>query len=183
MTIYYNRGGYRYQPRALGLNPRAQGTNPRALGRTKRTRRAYSTRLMAALYNSKIAQLNRHQRIAWALERIEAPAGSDGRLVDQLREIINFERYDQGYAEKARHEGVDYAVHLGGLYWRRIRYRKFIAVDWICERCGDQPAELEAHHRHYDTLGFEEIDDLEALCGECHRLEHDRHRRSRVGRK
>jgi hypothetical protein len=138
---------------------------------------------MIVLYDSKTARLNRHQRIAWAFERIEALAGSDGKLVGQLREMISFERYDRKYAEKARREGVDYAVHLGSFCWQRTRYRKFAAVDWTCERCGNQTAELEAHHRHYDTLGFEEIDDLEALCGQCHHLEHGRHRRSTVDRK
>ena len=132
------------------------------------------------LYDREIAQLSRSQRIAWALERIEALAGSDEKLVAQLREVINFERYDQKYAEKARREGVDYAVHLGSFYWQRIRYRKFIAVDWTCERCGDQTAELELHHRHYDTLGFEEIDDLEVLCGDCHRLEHGKTKANRA---
>jgi hypothetical protein len=29
---------------------------------------------------------------------------------------------------------------------------------------------LEAHHLHYNTLGFEELRDLQALCSACHEI-------------
>jgi hypothetical protein len=48
-----------------------------------------------------------------------------------------------------------------------------------CERCGshERPEDLELHHRHYDTLWYENNGDLELLCHGCHR-EADRERRA-----
>ena len=43
------------------------------------------------------------------------------------------------------------------------------AVGWKCERCGTETGALEAHHVHYDTVGFEELSDLRALCPSCHK--------------
>ena len=37
-----------------------------------------------------------------------------------------------------------------------------------CEGCGDGRVRLEMHHLHYDTVGIETPDDLEALCRSCH---------------
>lgn len=46
-------------------------------------------------------------------------------------------------------------------------------ADWRCEACDRQTGGLEGHHLHYDTLGFEEVDDIRALCRQCHEDEHD----------
>lgn len=175
--VYFNRGGYRYNPRKLGLNPRAQKTNPRALGTNKKAHKTYNKIAadIATFYGSEIARLDRRERILWALERIELlrhEGSRDNALFGQLNLAIYSERKDREYIEKTKRESVNYSDHLGSFYWKRLRYRKFIAVDWRCERCSVQTNQLAAHHRHYATLGYEEIEDLEALCSECHRLEH-----------
>ena len=83
--------------------------------------------------------------------------------------FINAERHDEEYARKARGHAVVYEHHIDGFcaYWQNIRHRLFAAVNYRCQRCGEQKS-LQAHHRHYDTLGFEELGDLEALCDSCH---------------
>lgn len=92
----------------------------------------------------------------------------------KLKGFIGHEERDQQYADKARQYGVDYQHHIDGFccYWQNVRYRKFVSVDWQCESCGTKTAALQCHHRHYETLGFEEITDLEALCERCHRARH-----------
>ena len=58
-------------------------------------------------------------------------------------------------------------------------------ANFRCER--QKPGEprhegpLEVHHRHYDTLGNERLDDVEVLCSSCHRNEHTpRNKKKRV---
>ena len=40
-----------------------------------------------------------------------------------------------------------------------------------CEACTAQ-LPLELHHMHYNTVGAETPDDLEALCRDCHHARH-----------
>lgn len=50
-----------------------------------------------------------------------------------------------------------------------------------CMKCGN-PNELNVHHKHYKTLGNEDIGDLIVLCKRCHNDEHfekDKQRRDR----
>jgi hypothetical protein len=48
-----------------------------------------------------------------------------------------------------------------------------LPVRWRCGGCGRQRL-LECYHEHYDTLGSEELDDVEALCRACHEGWHTR---------
>jgi 5-methylcytosine-specific restriction endonuclease McrA len=40
-----------------------------------------------------------------------------------------------------------------------------------CEDCGERLA-LQLHHLHYDTIGCESPEDLQALCDGCHERKH-----------
>jgi hypothetical protein len=85
------------------------------------------------------------------------------------RTAIELELADAVYAARAKIRPVQYADHVDGfcMYWQNVRHRLFVVANHKCQRClADAP--LQAHHRHYRTLGFEEINDLEALCGKCH---------------
>lgn len=88
-----------------------------------------------------------------------------------LRVLIDSEERDEQYARHAQAHGVVYENHIDGFcrYWQNLRHRKFVIAGWKCERCGTQ-GPLEAHHRHYDRLGFETIADLQALCWRCHEI-------------
>jgi len=52
-----------------------------------------------------------------------------------------------------------------GWYERRNRRLKMDA--YRCFNCGRLDS-LEVHHRHYDTLGCESMDDVVTLCEVCH---------------
>jgi len=49
-------------------------------------------------------------------------------------------------------------------------------LDWKdrCELCGARE-NLEAHHKHYFTFGFERREDIMILCHECHMELHRKH--------
>src|SRR5262245_38870347 len=79
-------------------------------------------------------------------ERIEVMA--------ELKTAIALERKDQEYAERAKLYGVDYRDHIDGFcsYWQNLRQRKFLVVNYACERCGGTDKSLQCHHLHYRTL-------------------------------
>jgi 5-methylcytosine-specific restriction endonuclease McrA len=68
----------------------------------------------------------------------------------------------------------DYLVYLKSLYWQYQRSRALCRAGLKCEKCGGVPAsvELEVHHKTYERLGEEELEDLVVLCHGCHREEH-----------
>ena len=61
--------------------------------------------------------------------------------------------------------------------WKRLSKAFLMSRNYICERCG-KPAEI-AHHKKYltaenvlDPAVSLNPDNLEALCMECHNMEH-----------
>jgi hypothetical protein len=98
------------------------------------------------------------------------------KKISFMRSLIHSEEKDEAYAQAVRGNlygvsgrRVEYRDHVDGFcaYWQNVRHRKFASVDWKCEQCGRAGA-LDAHHLHYDTLGFEDLHDLQALCRGCH---------------
>ena len=65
-----------------------------------------------------------------------------------------------------------YAAYLQTEDWQRTRRMK-LKVSPRCEFCG-ATADLEVHHTHYETLGWESLTDLQTLCGRCHDVAHGR---------
>ncbi len=64
-----------------------------------------------------------------------------------------------------------YAAYLQSAHWRTTRQRKLEAVGRRCQLCGDTHR-IEIHHNRYDHLGAEPMDDLIALCHDCHQHFH-----------
>lgn len=62
-----------------------------------------------------------------------------------------------------------YADYLASPHWEDVRQR-FYAVNPRQCACGSKAVAL--HHRTYERLGAERLEDLEAVCRKCHR---DRH--------
>lgn len=70
-----------------------------------------------------------------------------------------------------------YKAYLRSEHWRstRERYRSSdVAEECYC--CG-APDGLHLHHKTYERLGSETLDDLVWLCGRCHQLVHVLERR------
>ena len=73
---------------------------------------------------------------------------------------------------------ANYEARLKRRDWReeitpRIRRR----AGWCCERCVVRTGNLEVHHLSYERFWHERDEDLQALCGPCHRKA-DRERRA-----
>jgi hypothetical protein len=73
-----------------------------------------------------------------------------------------------------RHWQDEYRSHLDSWRWKRTRTRKMVSVRCRCEYPDCSQHAENCHHLHYDSLGFEENYDLEALCRHHHRVRHGR---------
>lgn len=93
---------------------------------------------------------------------------------ERCRSFIRVEKADQKYADDARFHGVEPKHHKDGFcrYWQNLRARRFALNNWRCETPGCEAAAENCHHLHYDTLGYEELDDVRALCRKCHAALH-----------
>lgn len=68
-----------------------------------------------------------------------------------------------------------YKKYLRSPWWQAKRNEKLSSQRYLCERCKDYATEV--HHTHYNSLGAEELTDLEAICRRCHKKEHNIKRR------
>ncbi len=64
-----------------------------------------------------------------------------------------------------------YDQHLRSNKWRDLRNRVMGRSGGWCERCAGNPAD-HIHHRTYERLGNEDLDDLQAVCARCHGILH-----------
>ena len=64
---------------------------------------------------------------------------------------------------------VDYKKYMRSKEWKAKRREKLDACDHKCEcEGGCYRKATQIHHLHYDTLGEESTEDLQALCPKCH---------------
>lgn len=65
---------------------------------------------------------------------------------------------------------MNYHEYLQSPEWARLR-DAVLARDKTCVLCG-YGIDLQVHHRTYERVGCELLEDLVALCLQCHRLFH-----------
>lgn len=73
-----------------------------------------------------------------------------------------------------------YALYLRSDRWDIKRRCVLSRANYRCEQCGRQ-GWLEIHYKTYDHIFEETIDDLLALCNDCHGEAHVKRGRSQVG--
>jgi 5-methylcytosine-specific restriction endonuclease McrA len=64
-----------------------------------------------------------------------------------------------------------YREYILSKAWSAKRRAKFAQVGRKCERCGSVRGKIHVHHKTYDRLGVERLEDLEVICEMCH-LDH-----------
>lgn len=65
----------------------------------------------------------------------------------------------------------NYSEYLKSEEWQRKRKLRLKVAGYCCEQCGIA-APLDIHHVTYENVGRETIDDLIALCRDCHDEKH-----------
>lgn len=64
---------------------------------------------------------------------------------------------------------MNYKAYMRSSQWKEKRHAKLEACNSKCECDGGCTREAtQIHHLHYDTLGNESMEDLQALCPKCH---------------
>lgn len=65
----------------------------------------------------------------------------------------------------------EYLEYLESPEWWNLRKLALQRADYHCERC-QSVERLDVHHRTYQRVGAEYLNDLEVLCRTCHQEEH-----------
>ena len=76
------------------------------------------------------------------------------------------------HRQKRRQAWRDYYdAYLVSLRWALLRVKALTKVNYKCVAC-ESTDTLQLHHRHYQTLGEESLDDVVIVCKRCHDLLH-----------
>lgn len=61
--------------------------------------------------------------------------------------------------------------------WKQKKKERLGFDNYTCQICGKRSeTELEVHHRNYDNLYNEKVEDLITLCFKCHNIEQERYK-------
>lgn len=68
---------------------------------------------------------------------------------------------------------IRYSEYLKSPEWKAKRKRLYRDRGGRCEDCGKKlKSHYHAHHKTYERVGNEDLDDLELLCTKCHEKRH-----------
>lgn len=67
---------------------------------------------------------------------------------------------------------VDYKAYLKSKRWLAKRLKLFAVRGRACEQCGSTVT-IHVHHKTYERLGNEKLNDLMVLCKACHDVIHE----------
>lgn len=73
-----------------------------------------------------------------------------------------------------------YDNYLLSPQWQTLRRMVFARCQTRCEHCGLARA-TQVHHKTYDRLGNEQLDDLLGVCGPCHERLHSAEEKEAMG--
>ena len=68
---------------------------------------------------------------------------------------------------------VDYNKYIRSNYWKEIKEQVLERDDHRCRLCNSK-IDLHVHHRKYDFLGNEKLEELITICKRCHYIIHKR---------
>ena len=74
---------------------------------------------------------------------------------------------------KPTYKPIDYKWYIQSFIWKAKAHRAKELAGFKCQLCNANQ-ELHAHHRTYDQLGFEKIEDITVLCADCHAKFHNK---------
>jgi 5-methylcytosine-specific restriction endonuclease McrA len=67
---------------------------------------------------------------------------------------------------------VKYHKYLNSIDWKAKKTRVMQQRGGRCEKCNSS-YRIEVHHKTYERIFNERLEDLEVLCFQCHRKEHN----------
>lgn len=97
---------------------------------------------------------------------------SAGTTTGPADDAFLFETYVSASETTRERNREWYETYRGSAHWLECRRAALAAASGRCERCGASTS-LHVHHRTYDRIEHEEVQDLEVLCETCHTSEHN----------
>lgn len=97
---------------------------------------------------------------------IPDPLSAEDAIVGVARQLT------ERWTRAPRLHRMKYSEYLKSPEWREIRREILRLARYRCERCDASNVRLQVHHKTYVNRGYEEIEDLEAVCDACHKKEH-----------
>lgn len=70
-------------------------------------------------------------------------------------------------------KSLPYKEYLQTFHWKRLRTKKLEEYSSRCQLCNSS-SYIQVHHRTYENLGNELLDDLTILCSNCHKKFHNK---------
>jgi hypothetical protein len=96
------------------------------------------------------------------------------RCSRKKRRKVSEERRAKKRRDKWRSEQRGgYQDYIQTSEWKRFRELAMNHHGRRCSRCGSWHGPFEVHHKTYDRLFGELVNDVEVLCAECHGIEHE----------
>jgi hypothetical protein len=80
---------------------------------------------------------------------------------DALRQYLTG-LYASGQRKKAL------SLYSASRLWAKLRQERFMIAQWHCERCDATNVPLQLHHLTYENRFYETLEDVCALCAQCH---------------
>jgi restriction endonuclease Mrr len=109
---------------------------------------------------------------------IENPKWGTWRLTSAALPPVTTAVEEQLSSERlAELRAMPYRQYLRTHEWRRTRSAALVRAGNACSLDVTHTEHLEVHHRTYERLGAELINDLVVLCHACHQLHHKEHGR------
>ncbi len=68
---------------------------------------------------------------------------------------------------------IDYARYLQTEHWQAVRKARNRRANYRCEKCKADNPRPRVHHRSYERIGCELLEDVISYCNKCHESEHD----------
>ena len=66
----------------------------------------------------------------------------------------------------------EYRTYMRSDAWAQKRWQVLARAHYRCEQCGARHVRLEVHHLTYRHFKSEPLEELMALCWDCHRAAH-----------
>jgi ribosomal protein S27AE len=82
-------------------------------------------------------------------------------------------KFDKGLYRIA---SIDYKMYIMSPEWYAKKIQRLVLDNYTCQRCGSKEF-LEVHHKTYENLGKEQMEDLATVCRTCHQAIHDKYGR------
>jgi len=106
--------------------------------------------------------------------------GIEIRDWDFDKEELYWRRYDQYswpiyeriHQERREKWWNDYQIYQASNEWKARVTKVMLRANGICERCREHKA-IHVHHLTYERVGEENLEDLQALCFDCHDDAHE----------